>query len=123
MNIDEKTEVRYWSRVDRRGPNDCWSFIGRRVKNHRNHAGYGVMSVNGKYTQATHVALALDGRPRPEGPSGEQSRHTCDNPACVNPKHLLWGTRWDNLLDAIERGRRSVSPERLRAIRELAGAE
>lgn len=32
-------------------------------------------------------------------------RHTCDNTYCVNPKHLLEGTKWDNAQDAVERGR------------------
>lgn len=31
-------------------------------------------------------------------------RHVCDNPKCINPKHLISGTATDNMLDRQERG-------------------
>lgn len=31
--------------------------------------------------------------------------HTCDNPSCVNPAHLYFGTRQQNIDDAWERNR------------------
>lgn len=32
-------------------------------------------------------------------------RHSCDNPPCVRPDHLLLGTVVDNTQDKIDRGR------------------
>lgn len=46
---------------------------------------------------------------------GQVVRHTCDNPRCINPSHLLIGTRADNNKDRAERGRsaRSVPSRQL----------
>jgi hypothetical protein len=38
-------------------------------------------------------------------PPGMVVRHTCDNPPCVNPQHLLLGTQGDNVADRKNRGR------------------
>lgn len=36
------------------------------------------------------------------------ARHTCDNPPCVNPSHLIPGTKKDNTQDSLVRGRYRV---------------
>lgn len=38
------------------------------------------------------------------------ARHTCDNPVCCNPRHLLEGTVKQNHADMISRGRKVVTP-------------
>ncbi len=39
-------------------------------------------------------------------PKGLVVRHTCDNPLCINPDHLILGTQADNVSDREARGRR-----------------
>jgi hypothetical protein len=40
-----------------------------------------------------------------EAIKGKVVRHTCDNPICVNPEHLLLGTQAENMQDCVDRGR------------------
>lgn len=37
---------------------------------------------------------------------GKVIRHTCDNPRCINPEHLISGTPRDNVKDMDDRDRR-----------------
>ena len=78
----------------------CWWWRGS-----RNAAGYGKMSVAGFRvpTESTHrVAWYLTHGPIPEG---MQVLHACDQPSCVNPRHLFLGTNKDNRQDSMNKGR------------------
>lgn len=40
--------------------------------------------------------------------AGMQICHTCDNPACINPRHLFLGSASDNARDRDDKGRRDT---------------
>lgn len=68
---------------------------------YRNQSGYGWMRYNGK-NLGSHVVVAM----RHIGPKPSKLHevcHTCGNGhnGCVNPRHLYWGTRRDNMKDAL----------------------
>lgn len=75
----------------------CWNWTGGKSP-----SGYGVITVNGK-TMSTHrLSYALTNG---DIPAGMLVMHSCDNPSCINPKHLSAGTQKDNMQDASIRGR------------------
>ena len=45
-----------------------------------------------------------------EQPMGRFALHSCDNPRCVEPTHLRWGTHADNMRDKVERCRHRHKP-------------
>jgi len=87
---------RFWAKVDVRGADECWPWMGS-----TNERGYGSCRYNGKTVRTHRLALTLAA-----GPSTLLALHACDNPPCCNPAHLRWGTHEDNYLDALSRNRR-----------------
>lgn len=115
---------RLFSKVVIRGPDDCWLF-----RNPQSSRGYGMLSVGedsmpkakGAHTVSWELANGV------EKPYGMCVCHTCDVPACVNPKHLFLGTKKDNNLDKVVKGRQpkgteincaKLTPDRVIAIRQ-----
>jgi len=82
----------------------CWLWTGA-----VNGDGYGSIAFGkrGRTAPATHIALLLDGRPRPS--LRHHALHRCDVPSCVNPSHLWWGTHAENMADMRAKGRLDYS--------------
>jgi len=97
-------EARFWSRVRKGAPGDCWEWTAGR---HRQ--GYGQFWTpgsgpegRGQMLLAHRVAYAYT---HGACPAELDVLHACDNTACCNPAHLRLGTHLDNMRDAVARGR------------------
>lgn len=91
----------------------CWPYVGKR----KHKDGYGYPKRNQKpilahrwsYEHHYQVALTAD----------IVVRHTCDNPLCCNPLHLLLGSQVDNIKDMHERNRHRCKPRRMFTLEQL----
>lgn len=81
----------------------CHVWIGASIKH-----GYGSFRWVDRSMPAHQAAYRLY-----KGEPNGVVRHTCDNPWCVNPDHLLEGTQADNVRDMVERGRVSKHSRKL----------
>lgn len=69
-------------------------------------SGYGMIGRGGKRGGNVYAhRIALDVHSGPAPFDDACALHSCDVPACVNPAHLRWGTKKDNIHDAQSRGR------------------
>ena len=89
-------EQRFWNKVDIRGKDECWNWTAA-----KNKLGYGFVMYNRVCTQAYRVAWVLT-----YGGSIHDVYlcHKCNNPSCVNPKHLYAGSHAENMRDKVAAG-------------------
>lgn len=109
FDLSEKDLVRFWQKVDVRGEEECWPWMGARV----NEGGYGSFTVangkpGGKKIVASRISCFLAHGAPPQ--DWNRSLHSCDNPPCCNPNHLRWGTQKHNVADAKKRNRHVNPP-------------
>lgn len=100
-------------------PDACWIWTGA-----TNSHGYGQTAINGKMVGAHVVTYRYFKGELPDGKP--VVRHTCDQPACCNPTHLIAGTQADNNADMVARDRQvrgelhgmaKLTPDIVRTIR------
>jgi len=92
------TRKRFWEKVDKKGPDDCWNW-----KPPCSGEGYGMIydSFSRKEIGAHRYSYEIHCGPIPDGMF---VCHHCDNKKCCNPSHFFLGTNQDNILDAAKKG-------------------
>jgi hypothetical protein len=115
--MDERTVARFWAKVDRRGPDECWPWTGATMH------GYGVQRVlaTKKTTGAHRIAWEVANGPIPTGLDIDHQCHnvdllckggmTCAHRRCVNPAHLEPATRQQNMHRSPRKGSKTHCTE------------
>lgn len=107
-------EERFWPKVDKGGPDECWTWTAA------NSHGYGYIKVDGRMQRAHRIAFEMLEGPIPDGLDLDHLCHTeaahdgecpggptCPHRACVNPAHL-------EPVDPEENYRRGIRPNTLK---------
>lgn len=96
-------EQRFWEKVNICGCNECWEWKASRHPKGYGSFGYRLISKGRMWVIGAHrVAWELTNGPIPDG---LHVLHRCDNPPCCNPAHLFLGTKVDNTMDMVSKGR------------------
>jgi hypothetical protein len=90
---------KFWSRVEKRGDDECWKWLGSFDKDGYGQMRDGILKIQDrghKFSFKLHNG---------EIPKGMCVCHSCDTPSCTNPKHLFLGTAKENVADKVKKKR------------------
>jgi hypothetical protein len=99
-----KTFEDIWKDIVKNENTGCWEYSG-----HKNKHGYGILEIKDKPYRVHRISYELTYGKIPEG---KVVCHTCDNPACCNPKHLWLGTQKNNMSDMVLKKRSNRGEQR-----------
>jgi len=97
--LSEMQMKRFHSKYKEKSLDECWEWIG----SNPNQDGYGIFYYENTQDMAHRMSWMVTHNRILE--AGEVVCHHCDNPICVNPKHLFVGTQTDNIKDMVQKGR------------------
>ncbi len=99
---------KFKSKVEVKEYTGCWEWQGG-----KNVHGYGLIKFNKKTSMAHRVSYEIYNG---VAPRKMKVLHNCDNPTCVNPKHLRLGSHGENMIDMARKGRQGNQVLRLEEV-------
>lgn len=108
------TIARFWNKVNvvpESNSDACWEWQGGTLNNRSGHR-YGVASIGRSKTELAHRFVAG----LTEDIEGRVVQHTCDNPICVRPDHLIVGDQKTNMRDMYEKDRANSKLDRVKVL-------
>ncbi len=111
----QEIKARFRAKFIQRGEDECWEWTAAQMGR-----GYGKQGINNHFWGAHCLAWLFANGPIPNrtgrNPKSMVCRHTCDNPLCVNPKHIVLGTQGANIQDAVDRERFPLGLDRVHTV-------
>jgi len=95
----ENILLRFWSKVNKDTTSGCWEWISSKCPK-----TYGTFKNNTKTVKCHRFSYEIH---YGEIKNKMHVLHKCDNPSCVNPKHLFLGTNDDNMKDRNQKNRQA----------------
>lgn len=116
MHCDK--ELRFWAKVQKGAHNECWVWTGAKRGSRQKRGCFWDGSRN-----VDAARWIWQRTKRVQLQPGQVVMHRCDNPLCVNPKHLRVGSQGDNVADMWAKGRANLDAIRTGAAKGRATLE